>query len=187
MSARLVTCSAARIACTRCMFSSASGKRPTTPLGMLAWDAREEAARSDQSVDALDVHESVLERMANRKIRDAIESGDFDSLEGKGRPLPVDRSGDNASAFTSQSQTMLNKILSHNNITPEFITLGKAIREDLKLFDAEVEKWDKPLSSIHRALLAQRVESLNTQIRYFNKINRIPSMHVKPLDIDMNS
>ena len=80
---------------------------------------------------------------------------------------------------------MLNKILSQNNITPEFITLGKAIREELNLFEAQVEKWEKPLSSINRALLAQRVDSLNARIRYFNKINRIPSMHVKPLDIDV--
>ena len=161
--------------------SPGGGKRPTTPLGMLAWDAREEAARraagdDGRTVDAAEAFESVMERVANRKIREAMEGGDFDSAlkDGHGKPLPRDEATA-AAAFTSQSQAMLNKVLANNNITPEFITLGKAIREDLNALENE-------MGSMNAETRKQRVLRINARIRSFNKINRIPSMHIAPLD-----
>ena len=78
---------------------------------MLAWDAREEAARRAAetmgTVDAAEAFESVMERVANRKIREAMEGGDFDSAlkDGHGKPLPRDEATA-AAVFTSQSQAM---------------------------------------------------------------------------------
>ena len=161
-----------------------TSKRPTTPLGMLAWDAREEAARrvaeDGRAPDALEAHESVMERVANRKIREAMSSGEFDFSSSHGKPLPRDDAANSAAANISPAQAMLNKVLANNNITPAFITEGRAIRKDVAAFKEELAITSgNNMGS--REQLSRRLVTINKRIRSFNKINRIPSMHMAPL------
>jgi len=58
--------------------------RPTTRMGMLAWDYQQQIKESGipQRGDL-----SAWEALANHKIRESMDKGDFDDLQGKGKPL----------------------------------------------------------------------------------------------------
>lgn len=65
---------------------------------------------------------SIFEIIAERKIQQAIASGEFDNLPGKGQPLP-----DDGLDMVPEELRMAYKILKNAGIVPEEIELRKTI------------------------------------------------------------
>lgn len=118
-----------------------------------------------------------LERLADDLIRESMAKGEFENLQGQGRPIKpptVNVALDN----TSQK---LNQVIVNSGLTPEWITLDKEIRSDLeKLKDKLASKWfslgPKPLSRddnhkwenfVDKYCLPD-VKTVNTKIDKFN-------------------
>ena len=60
--------------------------------------------------------------IAERKIREAIEEGAFDHLEGTGKPLDL-----NENPFEDPSDRMANRLLKNNGFAPDWIEEAKEI------------------------------------------------------------
>ncbi|WP_133486028.1 DUF1992 domain-containing protein [Aliiroseovarius marinus] len=69
--------------------------------------------------------------LINQKIRAAEEAGDFDNLEGAGKPLPKDDDPENA---------LINRLIRENGAVPEFVSLSRELR---KLRDELAETGDR--------------------------------------------
>lgn len=69
--------------------------------------------------------------LINLKIREAEENGDFDNLEGAGRPLRLDDDPENA---------LINRLIREHGAVPEFISLSRELR---KLRDELAETGDR--------------------------------------------
>ena len=64
--------------------------------------------------------------LINQKIREAEEAGEFDNLEGAGKPLPKVDDPENA---------LINRLIKENGAVPEFVSLSRelaALREELR-------------------------------------------------------
>lgn len=64
--------------------------------------------------------------LINQKIREAEEAGDFDNLEGAGKPLPKEDDPENA---------LLNRLVKESGGVPEFVMLSRELaklREELR-------------------------------------------------------
>ncbi len=64
--------------------------------------------------------------LINQKIREAEEAGDFDNLEGAGKPLPKEDDPENA---------LLNRLVKESGGVPEFVSLSRELaklREELR-------------------------------------------------------
>lgn len=69
-----------------------------------------------------------FDRVVEDLIQEAMSKGQFDNLEGQGKPLTHAQSQNPYVDFT---QHKINKILLDNGFTPEWITLQKEIRGDI--------------------------------------------------------
>ena len=58
--------------------------------------------------------------LINQKIRKAEEAGDFDNLEGAGKPLPKEDDPENA---------LLNRLVKESGGVPEFVSLSRELAE----------------------------------------------------------
>lgn len=123
-----------------------------------------------------------FDRVVEDLIQEAMSKGQFDNLEGKGKPLSHAQSQNPYVDFT---QHKINKILLDNGFTPEWITLQKEIRTDIKdlekilteyrsyigetpLSDADADKW---LNVVER--FEYREKEINKQIDKYNLITPI--------------
>ncbi len=84
-----------------------------------------------------------LELIAERKIAEAVERGDFDDLPGRGRPLAIEE----------------------DPLVPEDLRMAYRILKNAGYVPAEVEGWSKGEKKL--SLLKARVEG-----RYFRRIVR---------------
>ncbi|TCL08861.1 uncharacterized protein DUF1992 [Shimia isoporae] len=69
--------------------------------------------------------------LINQKIRDAEAAGEFDDLQGSGKPLPRHDDPENA---------LINRLMEENGAVPEFVSLS---RELSKLRDELRETGDR--------------------------------------------
>ncbi|EDW36957.1 GL25975 [Drosophila persimilis] len=67
-----------------------------------------------------------IDRVVEDLIQEAMSKGDFNNLNGSGKPLSSAQSQNPYLDFTTHK---LNKIMLDNGFTPEWITLGKEIRD----------------------------------------------------------
>ncbi len=58
--------------------------------------------------------------LINQKIAEAEANGDFDNLQGSGKPLPQEDDPENA---------MLNRLVKENGGVPEFVSLSRALEK----------------------------------------------------------
>lgn len=103
---------------------------------------------------------NIFEKIAEERIREAIERGDFDCLEGKGKPLPPDEWG----IKVAPEVRVAYKILKNANVLPvEIQTLKEIerIEELLPALDNEDERY-------------QYVRRMNALITKFNIMRKAP-------------
>jgi hypothetical protein len=68
-----------------------------------------------------------LDRVSERRIQDAIEAGEFDNLEGAGKPLQMD---DNP--FVPEDMRVAYKVLKNSGFAPDWMVLSQEIEEDIQ-------------------------------------------------------
>jgi len=81
---------------------------------------------------------SIFEMIAERKIQEAIERGEFDNLSCKGRPLP-----DDDLDMVPDELWMSYKILKNAGVIPEEIELRKSIMNMHQLLNACVDEKER--------------------------------------------
>ena len=87
---------------------------------------------------------SIIEKIVEQKILEAIEKGEFDNLAGKGKPIDLN------DYFKTPAHLRISyQILKNYGIAPKEVELKKEIsilREQLSLASSDMEKkrlWDK--------------------------------------------
>jgi hypothetical protein len=92
--------------------------------------------------------------IAERKIREAMEEGAFDELDGTGAPLDLEEN-----PFVDPSLRMAHRLLKNNGFAPEWIEEGK-----------EIEAEKQRLAGVDRgsAEYGERAAALNRRILSFN-------------------
>jgi hypothetical protein len=111
----------------------------------------------------------------DEQIKDAMRKGQFANLPGTGKPLKLDDD-----AHTPENMRMAHKLMRDNEITPEWMTVGKEI-------DAAREKLVADIKQAHRhgvATLRERAKKLNSQILSYNL--KVPQgvVHKRHVDFD---
>ena len=98
----------------------------------------------------------VWQLVAERKIREAMDEGVFDHLEGAGQPLHFDEN-----PFEDPSDRMANQILKNNGLAPTWILESKAIEQDLDRLRANREQLSPEEYQSHIAALNRRIAAYN--------------------------
>ena len=105
--------------------------------------------------------------IADRKIREAMEDGEFDALEGAGRPLSFEEN-----PYEDPALRMAHHILKNNGFAPAWIEEGKDIDHDLGRLAADRERCGEEE-------YRRRAAALNRRIAIFNM--KAPVLAQKPL------
>src|SRR6266508_1108056 len=71
---------------------------------------------------------------ADRKIREAMEEGAFDRLEGAGKPIPMEDS-----PYTDPSLWMAHHVMKNNGLVPPWVAEGKEIEAEIERLRAEMD------------------------------------------------
>src|SRR5438105_4514526 len=97
--------------------------------------------------------DTIIGRIAEQKIQEAIEEGQFDNLPGKGKPLVFDDD-----PTTPAELRMANKILKNAGVLPEWIQVQKDIQAEQKEIAAlrarllkDNQKWRNKIASLPEA------------------------------------
>jgi hypothetical protein len=109
--------------------------------------------------------------IAERKIREGIEEGAFDHLEGKGKPLDLTEN-----PFEDPSDRMAHHLLKNNGFAPDWI-------EELKEIEAESRRLRAQGKSSAEEIRA-RVAALNSRILAFNLKAPARSLQKPRFEID---
>lgn len=94
--------------------------------------------------------------IADRKIREAMEEGAFEHLDGAGDPLDL-----NENPFEDPAVRMAHRILRNNGFAPAWIGEGRDIDADIRFLKANLGRFDT-------AELRRRVDLLNRRIASYN-------------------
>jgi hypothetical protein len=105
--------------------------------------------------------------IAERKIREAMQEGAFDHLEGAGRPLDLAED-----PFEDPSLRMAHRLLKNNGFAPAWIEDAREIEAESRRLRAEAED---PGRNFH-----ERVAVLNRRILAFNLRAPALSVHKPP-------
>jgi hypothetical protein len=105
--------------------------------------------------------------IAERKIREAMEEGVFDQLEGAGKPLDLSEN-----PFEDPSERLANRLLKNNGFTPSWI-------EEAKELEAEARRLRAQGDASKQDVL-DRIAALNRRIVSFNLRTPVTRFH-KPL------
>lgn len=108
--------------------------------------------------------------VAERKIREAIDEGAFDHLEGTGKPLDLTEN-----PFEDPSDRLAHRLLKNNGFAPGWIEEAKEIEAESRRLRAEA----KVSSDDFRA----RVAALNRKIFSFNLKAPLTSVHKRGFEI----
>lgn len=118
---------------------------------------------------------NVWNLIAERKIREAMEEGAFDCLDGKGEPLDLTEN-----PFEDPSLRMAHRLLTNNGFAPAWM-------EESKDIDAESHRLRgqaRNQGSISPEEFRQRVEILNRRIVAFNLKAPLVSLHKRLFEIE---
>jgi len=110
--------------------------------------------------------------IAERKIREAMEDGAFDHLEGTGKPLDL-----RENPFEDASDRMAHRLLKNNGFAPAWIEEAKQIDAELHRLRAEGE--------VSTDDFRRRVVALNLRILSFNL--KAPAISVQRLPFVIGS
>ena len=115
------------------------------------------------------------ESIAERKIREAIEAGEFDNLPSKGKPIELDRDPD-------PSMWMAHHLLRVNGFAPAWIEESKDIDAAVARFRADLRNARGRSGLIEE--FRQRATELNGRILTYNLKSPSPQVHKLPMDIE---
>ena len=93
--------------------------------------------------------------IAERKIREAMEEGAFDRLEGMGRPISEEN------PYEDPAQRMAHRLLRNNGFAPAWILESRDLDTDICRLQSSAHRFDA-------VELARRVADLNRRIEIFN-------------------
>ena len=110
--------------------------------------------------------------IAERKIREAMEEGAFDHLEGAGKPLDL-----RENPFEDASDRMAHRLLKNNGFAPAWIEEAKEIDAELHRLRAE--------GKVSKDDFRRRVVALNRRILSFNL--KAPAISVQRLPFVIGS
>jgi hypothetical protein len=108
--------------------------------------------------------------IAERKIREAMEDGAFDRLEGQGRPLDLTEN-----PYEDPSLRMAHRLLKNNGFAPVWIEEAKEIDAEYRRLSAHPDRSAKEFRA--------RVEALNRRILVFNLKAPAASVHRQPFPL----
>jgi hypothetical protein len=94
--------------------------------------------------------------IADRKIREAMEQGLFEKLDGAGEPLDLTEN-----PFEDRAQRMAHRLLRNNGFAPAWIEEGREIDAEIRHLRAHLNRFD----AVERS---RRVELLNRRIAAYN-------------------
>jgi hypothetical protein len=94
--------------------------------------------------------------VAERKIREAMDEGAFDHLEGAGRPLDLDEN-----PFEDPSLRMAHRLLKNNGFAPAWILEGKDIDREIACIQEERHR-------LRRSEVDRRIAAVNLRIASYN-------------------
>src|SRR5579864_7690952 len=93
--------------------------------------------------------------IAERKIREAMEEGAFEHLEGAGKPLQLDEN-----PFEDPSLRMAHRLLKNNGLTPAWIAEAKEIEAEMQRLESRAGASNSDIRS-RAAALNRRIVSFN--------------------------
>ncbi len=112
------------------------------------------------------------EKIAERKIKEALERGDFDNLPGQGEPLSLDDD-----SHVPEDLRMAYKVLKNANCLPPEIELRKEIRQMEDLLETIPDEKEKyrhikriNLKITQLNMMGHRSPLLEENQRYYSKI-----------------
>jgi hypothetical protein len=108
--------------------------------------------------------------IAERKIREAMEEGAFDRLDGTGEPLDLSEN-----PFEDPSLRMAHRLLRNNGFAPAWIEEGRDIDAEIRFLKANLHRFGD-------AQRRQRVQLLNRRIAAYNLKTPLPSAQKLPFD-----
>ncbi len=111
--------------------------------------------------------------IADRKIREAMDEGAFDNLDGRGRPLPLEDE-----PFEDPSLRMAHRLLRNNGFAPAWIEEGRDIEAAITRLDE-----DRARGRIDSEEFRKQAEAINRRIVAFNLKAPAASVHKRPLDL----
>lgn len=112
-----------------------------------------------------------FDRVVEDLIQEAMSKGDFDNLQGYGKPLTNSQSQNPYVDFT---QHKINKILLDNGFSPEWIMLAKDIREHLTELKKSMRRERSyfglaPLGAAEEAKWLQRIMNFEQTVYEINE------------------
>ena len=130
---------------------------------------------------------SLLQRIADEKIMEEMNTGGFAKIRGKGAPIrnePVTHVLDNL-------DEKLNKVLISAGCAPDWIALDKDIREEISKLKAEVKETWLKCNSVedqwqkHRERFSDCIDRINSKIRKLNF--DVPSLQMQRVMLKCDS
>jgi len=115
------------------------------------------------------------ESIAERKIREAIEAGQFDNLPSKGKPIDLDIDPD-------PTFWMAHHLLRVNGFAPSWIEESKDIDAAIHRFHADLRNAQRRPAAIDE--FRKRAAELNRRILTYNLKSPSVQLHKWPLDIE---
>ncbi|MDQ6694390.1 MAG: DUF1992 domain-containing protein [Chloroflexota bacterium] len=92
---------------------------------------------------------SKLDRIADRRIQEAIDAGEFDDLAGMGQPLKIEEN-----PFVPPDMRVAYKVLANSGYAPDWMTLAQQIEVDLAQLRSKADR--------HFAYLRRRLTEIST-------------------------
>jgi len=116
------------------------------------------------------------ESIAERKIREAIDAGQFDNLPSKGKPIDLDIDPD-------PTLWMAHHLLRVNGFAPSWIEESKDIDAAIHRFRGDLRKTRRTSAAIDE--FRSRGAELNRRILTYNL--KSPSLHVHKLPLNIET
>ncbi len=127
---------------------------------------------------------SSTQDLVEEQIQKALRRGDFDNLEGQGRPLDLQEN-----PFEPPELRMTFKILKNNDFAPFWIELGKEIDADGDKFNKEVEQFKRYtylfMREKHTNLSIKRFEKKKASFFYEARL-KLEKIHQKIVDYNLH-
>lgn len=124
-----------------------------------------------------------IERLVEDMIQEAMQRGDFDNLNGKGKPLSSKNAYNPYIDFTTHK---LNQVLIDNGFSPEWILLEKEIKEEVSRLKRQLSEirhiFNEALTFEERREWDNYVDNLRPDCDKLNKMIlkynlTVPSLH----------